>query len=196
MAGPSPSDPRHQDFRFARDDPLPNNAHRQVTLPIWWPLPDGEEIGEERTGELVRWLRQVAPAAVVGARDYLRARNPNVAISTYAVPARLLARQALVPGMRGLAIGSVSVSACSGAQNSVWIALQRDGRLALTIQHDIRSKAELPSTGAGHPPARCRQDEAETFVDGRRGFHAPLHNDPLRRHLRHVIPRHGTPIRI
>ena len=102
--------------------------------PGWWPPPDGEPIGEERAGELVRWLRTVAPAAVDAARAYLRGHHPDAEISMYAVPVSVLARQALAPSMRGLAIGSVSVPATSGARDIVGIALQRDGRLALTIR--------------------------------------------------------------
>ena len=63
--------------------------------PAWWPLPDGEEIGEERARELVRWLRTVAPAAVEAATVQLRERAPGAEVHTYAVSAKSLATQAL-----------------------------------------------------------------------------------------------------
>ena len=50
------------------------------------------------------------------------------------MPARVLAEQALDPSMRGLSIGSVSRPGVGGAADTVGIALQRDGRLAVTIR--------------------------------------------------------------
>ena len=101
--------------------------------PAWWPLPDGEVIGEERAGELVAWLRTVAPAAVHAARVHLQ-RDATADIRTYAASARVLAEQALDPSMRGLPIGSVSRPGVGGATDTVGISLQRDGRLAVTIR--------------------------------------------------------------
>ncbi len=102
--------------------------------PEWWPLPDGEPIGEGRARELVRWLRTVAPVAVEAATARLQARSSGAEVRTYAVPARTLARQSLDVTMRGLSIGSVSRAASSGATDTIGIALQRDGRLAITVR--------------------------------------------------------------
>jgi len=55
-------------------------------------------------------------------------------VKTYALPAVDLARKALAPTMRGVAIGVVWTHGSSGAADVVGIALQRDGRLALTIR--------------------------------------------------------------
>ena len=51
----------------------------------------------------------------------------------HAIPAFQLARQALAPGKHGVPIGSVNRPASSGSHNTIGIALQLDGHLAITI---------------------------------------------------------------
>jgi hypothetical protein len=51
----------------------------------------------------------------------------------YAVRASHLAEQALAPGMKGLPIGAVWRATSSGSTQPIGIALQRDGRIALTV---------------------------------------------------------------
>ncbi len=72
--------------------------------------------------------------AVEAATTRLQERSSGVEVHTYAVPARVLARQALDVTMRGLSIGSVSRAASSGASDIIGIALQSDGRLAITVR--------------------------------------------------------------
>ncbi len=69
-------------------------------------------------------------------RAHLGGLNPDALarVRTYAVTARVLARQALDATMRGLSIGSVSRAATSGATDTIVIALQPDGRLAITLR--------------------------------------------------------------
>ena len=105
-----------------------------MSRPAWWPPPDGEPIGEERARDLVRWLRTVAPAAVDQARNYLATHAPNSPQSRHAVKASQLATFAFAEGMRGMPLGSVSVQGAQGPHGTVGIALQRDGRLAITVR--------------------------------------------------------------
>jgi len=75
----------------------------------------------------------VAPAAVDTARIQLQA-GTDAPIRTYAVPASQPARQSLAPGVRGLPIGAVWRATARGPTQTIGIALQRDGRLALTVR--------------------------------------------------------------
>ena len=81
----------------------------------------------------MRWLKTVAPAAVDAARVRLQA-GTDATIRTGAVRVSDLARQSLAPGMRGLPIGAVWRATARGPTQTIGIALQRDGRLALTVR--------------------------------------------------------------
>ncbi len=107
-----------------------------MTCPAWWPLPDGELIGEERARVLVTWLREVCPPAVEMARARLLDAHPTSPVASYALSAKGIARLALEDGMRGLCIGAVSIPGTSGKPTTVGIALQRNGRLAITVPGD------------------------------------------------------------
>ena len=82
--------------------------------PAWWPLPDGEPIGEERAGELVRWLRTEAPAAADLTRDCLWVHHPDAPNSIFATLARHL------PGNRWrLPCGGWRLGACASRRRAV-----------------------------------------------------------------------------
>jgi len=83
-----------------------------LECPQWWPLADGEPIGEQRAQELMRYLRTVAPAAVDQARAHLATIASDAQISTHAITTAALAKQSLSEGMRDMSIGVVSAT-CS-----------------------------------------------------------------------------------
>lgn len=126
--------PRRQRGHARRLAGLP--VVERVTRPTWWPPPDGEPIGEERATELVAWLKGIAPPAVELAQSHLLRQSPDTPVFLYAVPARSIAALTLDADMRGLCIGCLSIPGTSGKPTTIGIALQRNGRLAITVLGD------------------------------------------------------------
>ena len=96
--------------------------------PAWWPPPDEEPIGEERARDLVRYIRERAPAVLEAAHQALRERHPSAEIITSAVPASGLATMSLARTMTCITVGMVYVGQ-AGSADTIPIQLDRAGNL-------------------------------------------------------------------
>ena len=114
-----------------------------MRCPDWWPVPDREEIGDERAVELVAYLRTVAPSAVQAARDHLAAKYPDREASAYALPASQIARLYFAPHMLGVCIGSVSCRTPEDGHDVVSIDLERSGKMAIMFHDDDRQPVRV-----------------------------------------------------
>ncbi len=94
----------------------------------WWPLPDGQKIGDERAVELAAYVRERAVPVVEIAKVYLRQRNSGEEIRVSESRARVLAKQALTSQMTEIPIATVTAGTGSTA-HVVRIGLERTGRI-------------------------------------------------------------------
>lgn len=100
--------------------------------PEWWPLPDGQPIGEERARELVTYIRDRSTPVIEIAKAYLKQRYPAEDIKVRESRFGSLARQSLTPDLTGITIGSVSAGTGRAAHN-VSLGLERTGRITANL---------------------------------------------------------------
>ena len=111
----------------------------------WWPPPDQEPIGEERARELVRYLRERAPAVLAVAQAELASRHGDTPIETSAVPASQLAKMFVVRTMTCITVGMVYVGQ-AGSADTIPIQLDRAGNVRARLS---RSEGPLQRWIAG-----------------------------------------------
>jgi hypothetical protein len=104
----------------------------------WWPLPDGQKVGDERAAELAGYVRERAAPVVEIAKVYLRQRNPEQEIKVSEARARALSKQSLTSQMTEIPIATVTAGTGSTA-HVIRIGLERTGRITAHL-----SKASDP----------------------------------------------------
>ncbi len=96
--------------------------------PEWWPLPDGNPIGDERATELVAYIRDRATPVIDIAKSYLQQRNPGQEIRVRGSKAGAIAKMSLDRHLTSIQIGTVAAGT-GGNAHIVRIGLDRAGHI-------------------------------------------------------------------